>query len=400
VYKSHNKYQVWDLAEAEHWVETKLASWFQKHSRDKDTCSVLYGFLDEYHEGAVGYYSGHPERMSNMFLTSLTIRVFCDKAACAKYPLMADYTPEVPSEVFCGLLLPTPVERKRLSECVGYVQNCEKASKVMPSIYVDCSSPHCFAARFVEQSEAHQDLLRTIQVSMGRGREAKIKELEQKQEEYRDLHHLTRASCSQIYLRGTGRVHDPTCGKCDADKKLKRLRIRVFEEALPKNDSRAAATVFEPRVPPEFDSWRNASLLFIRGILKCSYANSREPNVMNYRLSAYRNLSRFFRQPSKSGSRLTLLTEIKPVVNSHYREIPIGPELKVADVCKPFRGRFRYFDQVDEVFSSSFDVGSSVVRQKCSYSQFLPTKAESLAPFMASPSGNSENVQQNNAISV
>jgi hypothetical protein len=97
---------------------------------------------------AYEHYSGNPENISLMVLTSLELWIAWDKSATQQHPLLLDYDPAIPSELLQSLILPLKNELERLSRVETYLKERQRKAKPgFPSVFTEFGSPNSFSVR-------------------------------------------------------------------------------------------------------------------------------------------------------------------------------------------------------------------------------------------------------------
>ncbi|KAH7080409.1 hypothetical protein BKA63DRAFT_464782 [Paraphoma chrysanthemicola] len=126
-------YEYYRLNAFEYWVKQHLDSWLESHLRRSSTCGDLRRLMQSYQECAGPLYADDPVSMSIMYLTILELWAANDKSACAKYPLLHDYDPEIELSDCQCLLLPFKEQMARLHEVERYSQSRRAAANTHSS---------------------------------------------------------------------------------------------------------------------------------------------------------------------------------------------------------------------------------------------------------------------------
>ena len=130
---------------------------------------------------------------------------------------------------------------------------------------------------------------------------------EQKEREWRKLsaeyESLTKEvdSATCLYIPnddGTGLSrHEPRyCRKCQLNRAISRLRIRIFESPLPESDTLAKVVVFELRCPRVFAAYRDATWAICHKLATENQEKAIEPRVC---LGDYSELQAFAAIPGQ-----------------------------------------------------------------------------------------------------
>lgn len=385
----------------ERWVEIHLQSWLQEqlNNASNDACSTIRHAMESYYESASSFYTENPETTSIMLLTMLELWVACDKAAVRLCPLLAAFDHEIPRGPFQNLLLPTHGQMVRLRDAELYL-NQRHCNSSGPSIYRECRSSNCFAARFFDDSYLHQQLKSSIEEKATRDREAKIQQLRKLKSHHESLmqrhrntscdYHRTLSSRHYTYVD----VHSRNCSRCSYKKQADGLKIDVHEWPLPKNVTTAKSTVFELSVPKSFGYWREASMYMLFNVLKVHMKTSERPRA-NFPLRNYQALSRFYNHNVES-QHIGLLSQDKPHMSTHRRSVSLGTATE-SSVLLDNGLNLAYFDDRRGCFISSFEL-SDEVAEKCTYR--LPKASEALQQFLFRPSSNPSGPTPNTVIAT
>ncbi|KAJ8607130.1 hypothetical protein MRB53_040483 [Persea americana] len=274
-----------NLQTFERWVAQHLDSWCCEREADA-SCQILYDALITYHSLASELYSNNPEGISVMILTVLELWVAMDREATKKCALLA--------------------ERKTREDMF------------------EARSSRNFASRYYDNSTACQALKEQIVKKAETARELKLKELDLVLADYKlwnDRHN--QATClfdEEVAYRGgkpvgTKQVHNKHCKRCYYRRRRDRLSIEVCEWPLPRNDITAKTVIFELRVPTWFARWRDARLFIFQSVLGAR-RTAFKPRA-TYRLD--KNDPHLTKEYFVgSTSRVTLFSEVKPLVNTHF----------------------------------------------------------------------------------
>ncbi|PHH83232.1 hypothetical protein CDD82_2843 [Ophiocordyceps australis] len=369
------------LALVEAWVAQHLESWIQAHMAEEFTPQAIYNRMKDYHKEAAEKYNGRPENMSKMFLVVLELWVALDRAAIHAIPLLRDYDPEVPIQVFQALLLASKSEMERLVGAEVYIRGrYEYANKVRrPSALYSYGEMESFQVRYFSQSTLHQNLKKRIENDATREREAKRREFEGLQKEYQELMAQYRQrTCDQVENENDGIVyftHSSSCARCTFQKRASDLTIWVHEWPLSDKYIEAQATVFELSAPAAFLAWRDATVFFLDNVLECKNSTNSKPDTP-YPLRDYNALLPY--RSSEIKRRIHLVSNTKPHVATHRNKRIVG-ESSVADVLVNNGLSFNFLDANRDEFLGSMDLTFSV-SEKCTLR--LPARSRSLQCFI------------------
>lgn len=230
------------------WVED-LENMHQLHT-SKD-CQFLKNLIHTYKTAATQRYNEHPEHLSLMLLTILELWCALDIIVTGLFPLLKQYTPEIPTAILQALLLPRNEQLVRLHHIEKYLKKRhQKSSGSFPSVFGMISNKS-ISVQYYDNCEALQNLRRRIERDADTAREAKKRELEQKTASYRSI--KERANSLQhlrkINRRGQEYHAQELCSKCKLENQAKGIYIFVHEWPLSISEDQAKATVFELQCP-------------------------------------------------------------------------------------------------------------------------------------------------------
>ena len=381
------------LAEIERWVAMNMDRWIQANINSPQTCGNLAIFLLQYHKLAEAQYRESPEGTSRMLLTLLEIWIALDKSATSIIPLMQQYRPQIPMNLFKGLLLGQVRDMERLFRAEQYVLGRDEAAEKLgtPSILSSFGTDGCFSVRYFDQSTPNQELLIEIEERADLDRQEKLKELHSLKETYRNLMKLYSNSSCQYYVSydrwcTPTKYHSSSCQRHGYQDDANELIITVHEWPLPSDRLQAKSTVFELDPPSAFREWRDTTVYLIDNVLM--YQMPEAKPRCRHPLVDYDGLSRWQKAPKQ---RVYPLSEQKPHINTHRNEKAIV-NLFEYDVCVNNGLQLRYFDGTRGSFLSEFSP-SDVNFERCTLK--LPSRSAVLTPFILRthdhPSGKTPN---------
>lgn len=313
------------LADVEKWVCDCLNGWLNRNLRDDHAAVRLAELLEGYWKLANDTYANSPEEFSRMVLTMMELWIALDKCALEHYALLRDYDPGFPSSLFDPLLLPWKPMMERLALVEQYLtQRKQNARADCPSILKSINTPNSFPVRYFDNSPKHKALRQLIELEAQSEKAAKMSELEEKQQRYRQLMQESDAlSCQFVDRRRWGlqfSEHANNCRKCELRSQAERISIDVHEWPLPTNNSEAKAAVVELDMPAAIRQWRDTTYKILVDALspKCDVGKSgrrKSKKQSVYRLHEYTGLRKFV--VSRPG-RLQFASSTKPFVVSHY----------------------------------------------------------------------------------
>lgn len=328
------------LADFELWVKECLDGWTRTNLQREEACQELSERITDYTTAGREAYEYNPENMSVLLLTTMELWIALDKVAVGKYPLLSDYFPEFPDNIFHQLLLPRYHQMKRLHRIETYLnERHTKADTSNPSIFSGDVKPRNFAVRYFESSPIHQRLEQAIQREAEIERMAKILEFERKTQQYHALVAEAKdEECEVRYNRRGERIHDNRrCQKCVLVRRARGIKIEVHEWPLPEG-KQCMAVVFELQCPKGFSVWRDATYRVLVDILSPSRPEKASQPPFE-ELRSYSGLQKYY---INLGPRLNWSSKTKSTRRSHYggRSFPIS----VDNVCVKNALQYRLFD--------------------------------------------------------
>lgn len=370
-------YATSNLQQFELWVAQHLEQWVSYQAQHvTGACQKIYDLMTHYHRLASEHYAGNPEGLSVMILTLLDIWVACDKIAVRTCTMLADYAPEIPTDMLQNLLLPYPFQMERLHKLERYLNERSQAARGdLAGLQFSTNSPNSFAVRYYQQSPSHQRLKKIIEQDAQVDYDDKRSEYQRKKSEFDRLDALYDSiDCEYVTVIVDGwcnppeteQRHDRWCRKCRYRRKRDDLSIKLHEWPLPEQSVKAKAVVFELDVPLWYCSWRDSRSFLLQDVLK----GKREPVGLNAKYQLSNNDPHLFRRhTAKTGTeRIGLVSQTKPVVVTHYSTKKI-PEIDIDDVCVPNGLKYEYFDESGSHFVGSYSFDDKVAKS-CTY--FLP----------------------------
>lgn len=344
------------LAMVESWVAAHLDDWINEHVEDESVCIALFNLMRDYHIVGRDWYSSRPEGASRMILVILELWVAADRAATNEFPLLHNYQHEIPIEVFQSLLLGSRKGMKRLHLVEIYLTKRGDLArpKKRASIFTSYGQRGSFPVEYFSQSPSHQNLLQRIEARAHLDRQAKLEDYRLRRAQYESLiQRYEQEVCQKVNWEEDGvwyTEHASDCKRCAWRSQATKMSINIYEWPLSSSSLEAQATVFELALPNSFGAWRDGTLYVIDDVLQ----GTRSPNEKlqsEYPLRSYAGLSGFIQ--SHTNWRIHLLSESKPHVVTHRRNIKIGHSTE-SDVCVNNGLQLRYFDNNRRTFVKHF----------------------------------------------
>ena len=309
---------IYTLAEFEAWMSDSLPTWRQQQLRvlDAEDCMALARLTEKYRDAASRLYDGVPEQLSTMILFIAELWHTLDSLASTLLPLLKDFSPGIPLNLFDPLLLPKRTQMQRLREIELHIAARQRQAKPNnPSIFSD-PVEKSFAVQFYASSTRHQALRARIEADASAERSQKEAEWRASSEEFDRLKEDAKHRSCQMKSNEDGDMmhDDENCEKCAIDRRLEAMTIDVYEWPLPEHESSCISAVFELDCPTELAAWRNTTWMLVQDLGR--HVTEAPIGYPAAELTTYAGLRSYSRQ---KGSRLTLASKTKPFAKSHYR---------------------------------------------------------------------------------
>ena len=397
------EYKHFSLAAFEKWVEQHLQSWAALHIHEDETCGGLRRLMESYHSSAGTTYAGKPFHMSIMYLTLIELWMTMDTSACAIFPMLREYDPEVCLDELQCLILPLKSQMKRLDVVERYVTSRRDAatSKQHPSVYRQFGHDLSFAVRHFQQSVSLQATLSSIERDAAAKSQQKRQELARlklRYQEYMDKYNRSSCEYEEVvtnrYHGYTRSQHSRSCSRCASKQRADSLGIKIFEWPVSSEPSVAKATVFELKVPQPYSDWRDGSRYMITKVLGYCNGLAQKPHY-SFTLNRHENLSQML-SSRYSDRRVVLSSSIKPHNVTHRKQQKVTPHLHDDDVCLKNALRYEYFDRYQETTIVAVPRSTGEAAKHCMYR--LPSRSKNLERFMNRPSATPDGITPNEVV--
>ncbi|KAF2123668.1 hypothetical protein P153DRAFT_435751 [Dothidotthia symphoricarpi CBS 119687] len=335
------------LTKLEKDIETHQIPQFTTSSTLPSRCLKLAETISDL-MGTVGTaYESNPEQHSILILNLFTLWVRLDRYMIEACPLLLKYRPVFSPELLDALHLPLMSEMQRLHDIQVYLQDRHTRSKHQTTILSE-PDKHSFAVEYVAQSRPMKQLLEQIQEASRLSREAKKAELDRWCQEY-DAHSLgiSGGTCVCTFNRDGSR-YVRGCDKCWHWRARNRMQIYAHEDFLPKNTVKAAAVVFELRIPASLAAYRNATWKIFELAYPAKPA-SRSP------IKVLKDYEPFQPYIQEFASGITISSTSKPFAGTHYKVAKERMKASEADVLYPNGLTFFYFDMASDTWVKDFN---------------------------------------------
>jgi len=371
------------LYDVENEVRLGIDGWVAGVSTpDIDGASKKLELLAEgYSTAALRTYKGNPEDISRMFLTVIELWIGLDKLVARQIPMFTDYSPEIPTSLLDRLLVRHPESLVRLRLASQYIRGRHSMAMQGWSVFSDQVDVNSFAVCYYNESSQLQAIMSRVVRDANSSRAKKVEELQALNALHTQLQEQV-AHASHAYKPTNGKHAKKRCEKCKLEKNAKEMMIGVHEWPLPADSCRAANVVFELECPVAFDMWRSATFHLLVDL--CS--PPREATHPHIVLEQYSGLHPYYTKRPRT--RVTLASNTKPFMKSHYRLAPIP--CNEDRVCVNSGLNLYYFDtntsiQVSDAFSS-LDISFH-----CSY-HFCPGPYQNMQTYLQDTTHTSNDV--------
>ncbi|KAG7450735.1 uncharacterized protein BT62DRAFT_884237 [Guyanagaster necrorhizus] len=342
------------LADFEYCVENHLDAWLSGVLHESATSGILSVCLFEYMKEAENAYLSNAEDESLMLLTIIGLWVALDKVAVAQYPLLHDYSPEVPIDLLKPLLLRHSKSLKRMVLITQYIRDRHYSAMCRESLFDETASHGSFAVRYFDSSTELQHLKQRIEHDAALERARKVEELQRANDHY----HAVKAEAQHLeheytmrWQRRHGdyrRVHDKACRKCRLDKQYTSMTIAVHEHPLPDNVEMAKMVVFEVKCPIVIEHWRVATYTILHDLCTPSSAHNTSSASPPMTLASYSPLQRYI---SRDLGRVMIASSTKSFLQAHYKEQKV-PTTEV-QVCLCSGLKYELYDSKNDIWISN-----------------------------------------------
>ena len=306
------------LYDVEHAVEQDIDRWVDQVTNNDKACVELEILANKYSSSALKTYAGNPELLSVMLLTTIELWVALDKIAIKEIPMLAEYSPEVPTSLLENLLLCKSSSFSRLRHVHQYLSLRYSQPHNGWTVFSPMMTADSFSVRFFRGSSHLQRLKAHIETVAQQEVHKKVVELEAANARHAKLQQKVLNMDHEFAVNRHGlEYHAKHCSKCSSERMLNSMQITVHEWPLPAEQLHAEAVVFELDCPVSFNMWRSATFHLLIDICSPS-VESRDPYIQ---LTRYAALQPYLvRHPR---SRITLGSDTKPFVVTHYSKTSI-----------------------------------------------------------------------------
>ncbi|KAG2136632.1 hypothetical protein DEU56DRAFT_980804 [Suillus clintonianus] len=309
-------------------------------------CVVIEACASAYSSRALKAYSGNPENLSIMLLTLFELWVAMDKLVITQMPLVREYSPEIPLNIWEWLLIRKYSALDRLKILHTHLKDRHYHASRDLSAFSLTNDSRSFAARYFDQSPKLQNLKDRIEADARNQRNRKLTELRTLNKRYSDLERSAASLSHKYDVNSRGEdYHDKwQCQLCRVEREMRSITITVHEWPLPEREQEAIVVVFELACPIAFDMWRCMTFHIIVDVCTPEKIPPTDPFMT---LPKYDALQEY--RTCHSRQRLTLASNAKPFTKCHYRDTHI-PTQDVR-VCVNNGLIFRLFDTTTDAWA-------------------------------------------------
>ncbi|KAI2621190.1 hypothetical protein GGR54DRAFT_630279 [Hypoxylon sp. NC1633] len=385
-----------NLEAFETWVALHCRRWSQDNP--SISCNELSSLIVTYHQLALPYYLKNPVALSAMLLTIFELWIACDAAAVNLCPLLGRYDPGVPWHILENLLLPFASQMQKLCDIEKYLNDRSTSSRFPYSqLYYHLEDCNSFPVKFFDRSEEMQETHDKIVTSAEEKKRAKLTELHTLEAEYNRLMTLSgEMECEykdvlvDIFKNHYKQDHSSSCQKCRYETQARNLEIDLHEWPLPRSSTKAKAVIFELRIPPFLQSWRQTTFYLLLDVIEMQYSDNPPKSSDTYCLDSDPHL------PHKRSisSRIGLSSQYKPQVCTHRSAQKVSTATD-SSVCVNNGLDYKYFDFETRQFVESFSPTEKVL-EMCTY--HLPTRSKGLRKYLLRPATSPDGPSPNTAI--
>ncbi|KAG9568088.1 hypothetical protein KCU71_g3382, partial [Aureobasidium melanogenum] len=257
-----------DLIDIETWVDHNLCDWTNLMLTKETTehCERLHELVEKYWTRASSAYQSNPLEMSCALLVVLELWVALDKICTSQIPLMLEYPPEIPVNVFQPIPLPTARQMQRLFAVESHINERWSRASIREQSAFANPTENSFCVRYYDVSSPLQNLYKQIKKSDADAKAIKDRELAIVMNTWKRLKtEHGKMECDDVYdLHGDHK--DLLCAKHQREQRIKTMTFTLIDESLPTKAVQSKAAIFELKIPTQFAAWRDATWLIVNDI--------------------------------------------------------------------------------------------------------------------------------------
>ncbi|KAG8928196.1 hypothetical protein FRC02_007250 [Tulasnella sp. 418] len=299
-----------------------LKDWSSERLASSDAHTSLATCMEAYFEAASKVYSSDPELISIMILTLFKLWVELDRMTISQCPLLAEFSPEIPTILLHPLLLRAAESIEALDYVEKYLTTRHSQATAGQSVFSNLIGKKSFAAQYFDASPPLQALKLKVEDAARIEREKKIEKLhtlKARCEEWKRSAESLQCRYINKFTPETGLkpVHAPKCLKCRLENQAREMRIEVHEWPLPQDPWQAKVVLFEVSPPPAFVIWRKLTYKLLREVCipKTSPSTSQRHQMQLHKYPAFTT----YQSRASQDSPVLLASSTKSFKKSHYR---------------------------------------------------------------------------------
>jgi hypothetical protein len=337
-------------------------------------CCVIARMIELYVSSTKDLLEGYTEMKSRFLLDVMELWVDLDRHAIVGFPLLRSYHPGFDPEILDTLEVLHADDLKRVEEVQTYIKRrCNGWAGSGSKTIFDPPAEDSFVSVYYDELDEFADLKQLreeIQADAEESRALKEEEWEQKLKQYKQLLQKIEEAppCpgyEEVIKDGVPKsVHKSVCHKHRYGFEARNLKIKIFEDPIPKYEPAAKAAVFELRCPQPFAAYRDATWLLLSRFAHVQVDALEDVPT----LRGYHGLSH---HANSVVSRVTLGSSTKSHLDCHYAETGFPVELH--QVCRPCGLTFTYYDTDSRSWTQRSD--------KMSFSRHFPLMLPGSSPY-------------------
>ncbi|KAK3987282.1 hypothetical protein QBC44DRAFT_127707 [Cladorrhinum sp. PSN332] len=359
-----------ELVDFEAWVESSLPGWSKSsHLSSETAVNDLGDLISTYYRRASTAYDGIPGALSVMYMVIAELWIAMDTIAGEEIPLLLDYDPGFPSDMFHLLLLERKEEMGRLNSVENYLSSRRaRAPNAYQSAFTGFGHHESFAVRFYDTSAHHQRIRQNIRAWASIMQAEKLEEYQKKMHKHSLLAVAFHSKSCEFYWHhwSQKKIHSSSCERCRLEHEMDSLKIKVFEFPLPESPSHAEAAVFEISVPRIVALWRDVTWRLVTEVFYEEIEHHHKDSGQSlYFAAGCSGMSHFLEATSRHQPAST----VKPMEVAHYSGKHIL-EASPENICVPHAARYTYYDEPSRIQTET-RIYDACIPRHCSYAELV-----------------------------
>lgn len=264
--------------------------------------------IRRYLDRGLDLYRGNASEMSLLILDVMCLWTRLDMWTCQQFPLLQKFHPVFTAEILDVLHLELYKDMARLQAVQHYLEARVKMCRGSKITVFDDPTNDCFARRYYDEVpsvDGLSALREDIEMAAREQKQVKLDEWRRKNAEYNDLTRQVNGSTCILTVDendplGRGEHVESFCPRCQAIRRLARLRIQIHEHPLPSDDFLAKVVVFELRCPAAFAFYRDTTWMILSRLACSAPAQGVEPKCRIHEYAALAGFATNTAQPTFS----------------------------------------------------------------------------------------------------